>query len=223
MGELGRRRPRLVAYIGSGLSYEAGIPTLATMHKLFGVDKGPGTEFCLGRSDPLIDNLKAKSFPWLLSRVRMFHSACARARPSPSHEHLRRAYHRGRVSSILTDNVDQVFERRLAVPSINTRGDGLTSERYAALDDLTGLVEPYPHVLLVIGVSADRRGIVEALGRLIPTVVINPGRPVSPHSKNLDYLEELGFDEEGNSRFGHVFIKQPARNCLGRALSQLCG
>ena len=77
-------------------------------------------------------------------------------------------------------------------------------------------------MLLVIGVSADRRGIIEALGRLIPTVVVNPTLPVSPHSKNMDYLDQLGFDEEGNSKYGHVFIKQSARKCLGRVMARLC-
>jgi hypothetical protein len=221
--EIGRKHPRLIAYIGSGLSYEAGVPTLATMHKLFGVDNGPGTEFCLGTIDPLIDSLNAKTYSWFVGRVRTFQSACARARPSLSHQHLRRAYRRGQISSILTDNVDDIFERRLGIPALRTRGDGLTSERYAGLDEIAELVQSGPHVLLVIGVSADRRCIIETLGRLIPTVVVNPAQPVSPHSKNLDYLDQLGFDEEGNSKYGHVFIKQPSRKCLGRVVSCLCG
>jgi len=221
--EMGRKRPRLIAYVGSGLSYEAGIPTLATMHKLFGVDNGPGTEFCLGTTDPLIDSLNAKTYSWFVGRVRAFQSACASARPSPSHQHLRRAYRRGQISSILTDNVDDIFERHLGIPTLHTRGDGLTSERYARLDEVTELVRSGPHVLLVIGVSADRRRIIETIGRLIPTVIVNPARTVSPHSKNLDYLDQLGFDEEGNSKYGHVFIKQPGRKCLGRVLSCLCG
>jgi len=222
LAEIGRKSPRLIAYVGSGLSYECGVPTLATMHKLFGVDDGPGTEFCLGPTDHLIDKLNAKTFSWLVRRVRAFESASARARPSRSHQHLRMAYLRRRVSSILTDNVDDIFERRLAIPSVSTRGDGLTSERFAGLNNVTELIQPGPHVLLVIGVSADRRSIIETLGRLIPTIIVNPALPVSPHSKNLDYLDKLGFDEEGNSKCGHVFIKQPARKCLGRVMSRLC-
>src|SRR5208282_6139676 len=123
--EMGRKRPRLVAYVGSGLSYEAGVPTLAMMHKLFGVDNGPGTEFCLGTTDPLIDSLNTKTYSWFIGRVRAFQSACASARPSPSHQHLRRAYRRGQISSILTDNVDDIFERHLGIPTLHTRGDGL--------------------------------------------------------------------------------------------------
>jgi hypothetical protein len=75
--------------------------------------------------------------------------------------------------------------------------------------------------MLVIGVSADRRGIIESLAKLMPTIVINPALPVSPSSKNLDYLEQLGFDETGESKNGHVFIKQPARKCMGKVLSLL--
>ena len=75
--------------------------------------------------------------------------------------------------------------------------------------------------MLVIGVSADRRGIIESLAKLMPTIVINPAIPVSPSSKNLDYLEQLGFDETGESKYGHVFIKQPARKCMGKVLSLL--
>ena len=223
LGETGQRHPRLIAYVGSGLSYEAGVPTLATMHKLFGVDDGPGTEFCLGTTDPLIDSLNTRTFSWFVGKVRAFQSACARARPSVSHQHLRSAYRHGQISSILTDNVDDIFERRLGIPPFHTRGDGLTSERFVGLDEVAELVQSGPHVLLVIGVSADRRGIIGALGRLIPTVVVNPALPVSPHSKNLDYLDDLGFDHEGNSKYGHVFIKQPARKCLGRVLSRLSG
>lgn len=220
LGKIGQKHPRLITYVGSGLSYEAGVPTLATMHKLFGVDNG--TEFCLGSADPLIDSLNAKTYSWFVGKVKAFESACARAHPSQSHQLLRRAYLHGQVSSILTDNVDNIFERHLAIPSFRTRGDGLTSERYAGLDEVTELVQSSPHVLLVIGVSADRRGIIETLGRLIPTVVVNPALPVSPHSKNMDYLDQLGFDEEGNSKYGHVFIKQSARKCLGRVMARLC-
>jgi len=221
LDKIGTKRPQLIVYVGSGLSYEAGIPTLPSMHTLFGVDGGPGTDFCLGATDPLMELLSANNFPWFSGRVQRFHSACARAKPSPSHRHLQRAYQRGRVSLVLTDNVDDVFERRFAIPTLPTRGDGLTSQRYAGLDEVIKVVQSGPHVMLVIGVSADRRGIIEALAKLMPTIVINPALPVSPSSKNLDYLELLGFDEMGGSKNEHVFIKQPARKCLGKVLSCL--
>ncbi len=219
--QIGRKRPHLVVYVGSGLSYEAGIPTLPSMHKLFGVDGGPGTEFCLGPADPLIELLNAKTFPWFVGRVQRFHSACARAQPSSSHRHLQRAYRQGRVSLVLTDNVDDILERRFSMPTLPTRGDGLTSQRYAGLDEVVKVAESGPHAMLVIGVSADRRGVIESLAKLMPTIVINPALPVSPSSKNLDYLEPLGFDETGESKYGHVFIKQPARKCIGKVLSLL--
>jgi hypothetical protein len=126
------------------------------------------------------------------------------------------------VSLVLTDNVDDIFERRLAIPTLPTRGDGLTSERYAGLDEVVNVVQSRPHAMLVIGVSADRRGIIESLAKLMLTIIVNPALPVSPSSKNLDYLEQLGFDERGESKYGHVFIKRPARRCMGKVLSLLC-
>lgn len=221
LDQIGKKRPHLVVYAGSGLSYEAGIPTLPSMHKLFGVDGGPGTEFCLGPTDPLMEILNAKTFPWFVGRVQRFHSACARAQPSPSHRHLQRAYRQGRVSLFLTDNVDDILERRFLMPTLPTRGDGLTSQRYAGLDEVVKVAESGPHAMLVVGVSADRRGVIQSLAKLMPTIVINPALPVSPSSKNLDYLEPLGFDGTGESKYGHVFIKQPARKCLGKVLSLL--
>src|SRR5208337_3804764 len=115
--------------------------------------------------------------------------------------HLQRAYRLGRVSLVLTDNVDDILERRFSMPTLPTRGDGLTSQRYAGLDEAVKVAESGPHAMLVIGVSADRRGIVESLAKLMPAIVINPALPVSPSSKNLDYLEPLGFDETGESKY----------------------
>ena len=219
--EIGRNNPHLLVYVGSGLSYEAGIPTLASMHELFGVDEGPGTDFCLGNSDPLIDNLAAYSFAMFVEQVQRFHSICARALPSSSHRHLESAYRQGEVPLIFTDNVDDIFERRMKILTLRTRGDGLVSEKYLGIDSVVNVAKSSPHALLVVGVSADRRGIIESLASVAPAIVVNPGLPVSPHSKNLDYLDLLGFDQEGRSTQGHVFIKQPAQNCLAGILSIL--
>lgn len=221
--KIGRLRPRLVVLAGSGLSYEAGVPTLSTLHQLFGVDGGPGTDFCLEDHDPLVTSLSVDTYSGFEERVKDFHSACARARPSQPHEDLRAAYLKEHISMILTDNIDDIFEKHLGLVTFPTRGDGLTSERYSQLDSVLELVESSPHALLVVGVSADRRGIIKALSRSIPTVIVNPALPVSPYSKNLDYLGPLGFDESGESRIGHVFIKKRARDCLGQVLSYLCG
>ena len=220
---IGQEAPHLVVLVGSGLSYEAGIPTLSSMHELFGVDNGPGTEFCLDDADPLVTTLRSKGYRDFEKRVQTFHAACARAQPGESHEHLRRAYVRGRISLMLTDNVDDLFERRLAIPTLKTRGDGLTSETFAKLDAVVNTARSAPHVLLAVGISADRREIIRTLAKSIPAIIINPGLAVSPHSKNLDYLEDLGFNEQGESKFGHVYIKQEARNCLGQVLTLLSG
>jgi hypothetical protein len=221
LSEIAQSHPRVIVYAGSGLGYEAGVPTLATMHKLFGVDDGPGTDFCLGDSDPLLDDIADNGFSRFVDQVEAFHSICAKVQPSTSHVLLAKAFEKGVASLILTDNVDEIFERRLGIQTTKTRGDGLISVKYPRMENLLEQVKSKPHVLLVAGVSADRRGIIEALSTSIPTVVVNPAWQVSPESKNLDYLSMLGFDESGLSAGGHVFVKQPAHACLAQVLSSL--
>ena len=45
-------------YVGSGLSYEAGLPTLCDMHEAFGVDAPGGARFAVGDDDPLPARLR---------------------------------------------------------------------------------------------------------------------------------------------------------------------
>src|SRR5437870_3234529 len=40
-------------YVGSGLAYEAGLPTLCEMHERFGVDRADGSDFAFGLDDTL--------------------------------------------------------------------------------------------------------------------------------------------------------------------------
>jgi hypothetical protein len=221
LNDIHKSHPRLLVYAGSGLSYEAGVPMLAEMHELFGVDSGVGRGFCLGDSDPLLDRLAENGFHWFSKQVERFHNICAGVNPSESHRLLVKAHREGVVSFILTDNVDDIFERLLRIRTIKTRGDGLISVKYQGMPDLLKRVKSVPHALLVIGVSADRRGIIESLSSSVPTIVINPALPVSPESKNLDYLDLLGFDGSGASLQGHVFIKRPAKTCLAEVLSIL--
>jgi len=221
LSQIGQSHPRVIVYAGSGLGYEAGVPMLATMHKLFGVDDGPGTDFSLGDSDSLLEAIGDNGWLKFLDQVEKFHSICARVQPSVSHVLMAKAFEKGLVSLILTDNVDEIFERRLGIQTTRTRGDGLVSVKYPRMGSLLEQVKSKPHVLLVVGVSADRRGIIEPLSKSIPTVVVNPALPVSPGSKNLDYLGTLNFDESGLSAEGHVFIKQPAHACLAEVLRSL--
>ncbi len=61
--------------------------------------------------------------------------------------------------------------------------------------------------LWVVGVSADRRGIIQQareLGKII--VVINPNNEVSPNSKRLDYLQS------DRQRSGDIWIKECFEN-----------
>ncbi|HEY0379775.1 MAG TPA: hypothetical protein VGC87_22850, partial [Pyrinomonadaceae bacterium] len=43
----------IAAYVGSGLSYESGLPTLASVHETFGVDRLGDDKFTFGARDPI--------------------------------------------------------------------------------------------------------------------------------------------------------------------------
>lgn len=218
--ELAKRRPKVLVYAGSGLSYEAGIPPLSTVHQMFGVESG--TNFCLEpQNDDLLSFLSIGSFGGLVTRIESFHTLCWSARPSESHFAISDACLARSISCILTDNIDFVFERGLQLETVRTRGDGLISGPFAFPSSVINQAGVFPHVLLVVGISADRRQIVRRLSAKIPTIVINPGFAVSPHSKNLDYLADLEFNSTGRSDCGHVFVKRRAKDCLPEVLIRL--
>jgi hypothetical protein len=170
-----------VAYVGSGLSYESGLPTLASVHELFGVDRLGDEEFVFGARDPIPGQL-AESVGATFGRFAGFHLLAAGARPSGSHEELARLYRRGFITRILTDNVDNLFAK-LEVPFTPTRGIGIFNDRFP----ITFTHEE--RTLVVVGVAADRRGVIEqARKQGLRIVVVNPHLPVSPKSQSLSYL-----------------------------------
>jgi hypothetical protein len=171
----------IAAYVGSGLSYESGLPTLATVHETFGVDRLGDEEFTFAAKDPLPQQL-ADSVSTTFARFVQFHVLAAAAAPSKSHEKLAALYHRGIVTRILTDNVDNMFSK-IDVPFTRTRGIGIFNDRFEIRFDKG------EKTLLVIGVAADRRSIIEQARRQgLHIVVVNPQERVSPKSQNLSYL-----------------------------------
>ena len=187
-------------YVGSGLSYEAGVPVLADLHETFGVDdrkKG----FLFGRDDPLVTRLVPDAAGTFLQLMKVDFGYMA-ASPSRGHKLIMDLQSSQAIRYVFTDNVDDLLERA-HVTCVPTRGDGLCNVRYdfGSHRDRQGLMDArFP--LLVVGVSADRRGIVQQArkaGRKI--VIINPIKPVSPLSRNMDYL-----------RSGDVLIRKEFRS-----------
>ncbi len=171
---------RLVAYVGSGLSYESRLPTLASVHETFGVDTLGASDFLFGRKDPIPEQLE-KSVSETFRRFVKLHIAAARVRPSASHQWLAELFRIGVVRKILTDNVDNLFAS-LSTPFTRTRGLGIFNDRFET--SFKGV-----DTLLVIGVAADRREIIRQARRSgVRIVVVNPQNDVSPRSQNLTYL-----------------------------------
>jgi len=72
-------------YVGSGLSYEAGLPTLCDMHDAFCVDSETQDGFTVGASDPL-PRLLAEEGAYRLVRFCQVHTKALFARPTPGRE-----------------------------------------------------------------------------------------------------------------------------------------
>jgi hypothetical protein len=171
----------VAAYVGSGLSYESGLPTLASVHETFGVDRLGDNEFTFGARDPF-PRLLAESVGSTLALFTQFHLMAALAPPSTSHERLADLHRAGIITRILTDNVDNLFSK-VDVPFTRTRGIGIFNDRF----DID--FDQEERTLLVIGVAADRRSIISQARRQgLRIVVVNPQEPVSPKSQSLSYL-----------------------------------
>lgn len=171
----------VVIYAGSGLSYESNLPTLADIHNDFGVDDVSKNRLLFGFADP-IPRALAQDAVRTISRFARFHLSAAASSPSLSHRRIAEFFERGAISTILTDNVDNLFAR-CGLPFIRTRT--IFPERFEhhfSADART---------LLVIGVAADRRQIIaQARKHGMRIVVVNPYQSVSPFAQNLSYLRK---------------------------------
>ncbi len=186
---------------GSGLSYESGLPMLKEVHDLFWVDDGDAG-FCLGAKDQL-PKLLLGDMEGMFRRFAGWHVRAARARPSGAHECLSRLRHAGLLRRVFTDNIDRLFVAAGMADYVQVRGSGIVNEVFPAE------FHPESDALLVVGVSADRRGIIhQARRRGLKLVVINPYVPVSPGARNLDYLRD-----------GDIYFRLTAGEALPRIVA----
>lgn len=188
-------------YVGSGLSYEAGLPTLCDVHKYFGVDRADGSDFTVGAGDPLPLRL-AKDPVGAIGDFCRVHVQALSAKPTDAMRAIKHLYDRGLIGKVFTDNVDNLLAK-VDVPYERTRGSGVFNERYPA-----GFAS---RNLIVIGVAADRRSLVaQARGRRLNVIVVNPCMSVAPRVRHLDYLRE-------NDRF----VRTTADAFFGSVMDQL--
>ena len=166
-------------YIGSGLSYEAGLPTLCDMHDAFGVDTPDGTAFTAGSGDPLPSRLKSDLHETLKSFAAV-HVGALSAELTPAMNRIAKLHREGKIGKVFTDNVDNMLSKA-GIPFERTRGSGVFNEKYPAEFDSPTLV--------VVGVAADRRSLVkQARAKKLDVVTINPCEKVAPLVRHLDYI-----------------------------------
>jgi len=171
----------LAIYVGSGLSYEAGLPTLAEMHERFGVDSKSKGCFTFGADDPVPRALSI-NVPKTFAEFVSLHLQSMETEPSNSHRAIARLISEKYVVRLLTDNIDNLFSH-LDVDFMRTRGIGIFNEPHKINFDRQ------EKTLLVGGVAADRRSVIkQARQQGLKIVVVNPYLPVSPNSQNLSYI-----------------------------------
>jgi hypothetical protein len=167
-------------YVGSGLSYEAGLPTLCEMHDAFCVDDPTGTHFAHGREDRLPASL-ARAPLSTIAHFCQVHTGALTAEPTKAMQIIADLHAAGLIGEVYTDNVDNLIAKT-RIPFIRTRGSGVLNERCP-------VATPSPR-LIVVGVAADRREVVaQARARRRQIVVVNPCERVAPHVRHLTYLK----------------------------------
>lgn len=184
-------------YVGSGLSYEAGLPTLCDMHLAFGVDNEACTQFAVGDEDMLPARLTSD----LADAIGSFcavHVGALKAMPTPSMLAIAELKKAGLIGKVFTDNVDNMLAK-VGVPFERTRGSGVFNELYPA--------EFASRRLIVIGVAADRRSLVkQARAKGLEIVTVNPCEKVAPMVRHLDYIRPSDpfFKVTADTFFKHV-------------------
>ncbi|MDO8657198.1 MAG: hypothetical protein Q7K55_00550 [Candidatus Levybacteria bacterium] len=181
--------------LGSGLSSESGLPLLGAIHKIFEVDDLKSKEFIFGAKDKLpgkiVKNLELefKNFCW-------FNVDALEAKPSDSHEIIKKLWEKGLVKQIFTDNLDHVL-KKVDVQYTQTRLS-IFPDRFKAKFD------PGVKSLLIIGIAVDRREVIKQARRKgLKIIAINPVMDVAPNSRNIDYLYK-----------GDIFFKGKAGEVL---------
>ena len=167
-------------YIGSGVSYEAGLPTLCHMHDHFGVDNRDAGGFAFGHADTLPKRLLDRPAETLRSFYDV-HTKAITAEVTYAQQTIAQLFEQEKIGKVFTDNVDNLL-CKIDLPFERTRGSGVFNEPYPA--------QFTKDTLIVIGVAADRRGIIEkarAEGKKI--VIVDPCAAVSPNVQHLNYVK----------------------------------
>jgi hypothetical protein len=166
-------------YVGSGLSYEAGLPTLCDMHDVFCVDNEGQDGFTVGSSDRLPTALAEHGRDQLAKFCRV-HTMALFAEPTPAMLTIARLAADRKVQEVFTDNVDNLLSKT-GVKYKRVRGSGVFNERYN--------VKFSSPRLIVVGVAADRRQIIrQARSAGLEVIVVNPCKKVSPNVMHLEYV-----------------------------------
>jgi hypothetical protein len=168
-------------YLGSGVSYEAGLPTLCDIHDYFCLDDREHGRFTYGKRDLLPLWLMEKPSETFRDFCHL-HVKSLTASPTPAQKIVKELHQSGQVITVFSDNVDNML-CKVDVPFIRTRGSGVFNERFPA--------KFAAKTLVVVGVAADRRQIIQqARGKGIKVVVVNPCHTVSPHVQHLNYIKQ---------------------------------
>lgn len=184
-------------YVGSGLSYEAGLPTLCDMHLAFGVDNAACTQFAVGLEDLLPFRLSA-DLAQAIGSFCSVHVGALKAPPTAAMCAIATLSRVGMVRKVFTDNVDNMLAK-VSVPFERTRGSGVFNEVYPG--DFSS-----PR-LIVIGVAADRRSLVkQARSKGLEIITVNPCEKVAPMVRHLDYIRPTDrfFQMTADNFFKHV-------------------
>lgn len=167
------------AYVGSGLSYECGLPTLCQVHDAFCLDDHQAGSFTFGSADRLPDWLAADPEATILSFCNLGVMAVS-AEPSRAQQTISDLFKSGSIRQVLSDNVDNML-CKVDVPFTRTRGSGVFNEKFP--------VEFRTGTLLVVGIAADRRQIIaQARQKRMNVIVVDPCMKVSHGVQHLNYL-----------------------------------
>ncbi len=189
-------------YVGSGLSYEAGLPTLCDMHETFFVDNEAQDGFTVGTTDLLPRRLSVEG-PDRLVDFCAVHTMALSAEPTLAMRIIARLAAAGQIGRIFTDNVDNLLSKTGVVYE-RVRGSGVFNERHE--------VKFASPRLIVVGVAADRRQIIrQARSAGLDVIVVNPCKKVSPNVTHLEYLQldDLFFKWEAQQFFAEAFDQTP--------------
>src|SRR5436190_5514142 len=114
-------------YVGSGLAYEAGLPTLCDMHERFGVDRADASDFAFGPDDELPGRLACDPIE-VFARFFDVHVGAVCASPTPAMRRMKQLSSIGQVGAIYTDNVDNLLAKA-GLSFLRVRGSGVLNER----------------------------------------------------------------------------------------------